>query len=226
MTKVAILGVLLFGIGPLAASVGVVRPLVGFGMFALGGLLGLVALVWGGIAAARGRAPWTAPALGLLVTGVFLAVAIPSRSFPPYNDFTTDPADPPAYMKAPTLPANRGRDMAYPGGAVTEAQRQAYPDLQPLDLPLPPPDAFARVIATMQTMPAWEITAADPRSGLIEAVATSRLFRFQDDIVIRVRPHDGGSRIDMRSKSRDGRGDLGANAARIRTFFAALRAVG
>ena len=129
-------------------------------------------------------------------------------------------------MKAPTLPANRGRDMAYPGGAVTEAQRQAYPDLQPLDLPLPPPDAFARVIATMQTMPAWEITAADPRSGLIEAVATSRLFRFQDDIVIRVRPHDGGSRIDMRSKSRDGRGDLGANAARIRTFFAALRAVG
>jgi hypothetical protein len=27
----------------------------------------------------------------------------------------------------------------------------------------------------------------------------------------------------MRSKSRDGRGDIGANAARIRAFFEALR---
>ena len=92
MTKVAILGVLLFGIGPLAASVGVVRPLVGFGMFALGGLLGLVALVWGGIAAARGRAPWTAPALGLLVTGS----SSPWRSRAgPSRPTTTSPPIPP-----------------------------------------------------------------------------------------------------------------------------------
>jgi len=226
MKTTAVLGIVLFGIGPLAASFGIVPPIVGFAMFALGGLLGLVALVWGGIAAARGRAPWTAPVLGLLVTGVFLAVALPSRSYPPYNDFTTDPDDPPAYLKAQKLPANEGRDMGYPGGVVTEAQRQAYPDLKPLDLPLPPPDAFARVIATTRTMPAWKITAADPASGIIEVVATSRLFRFQDDIVIRIRPQNGGSRIDMRSKSRDGRGDLGANATRIRAFFAALRSVG
>jgi uncharacterized protein (DUF1499 family) len=220
--KTAVLGVVLFAIGPLGATLGLVPPLVGFAIFALGALLGLVALVWGGIAAARGRSPWTGALLGLLVTGVFLAVALPTRSYPPYNDFTTDPADPPAYVKAPKLPPNEGRDMAYPGGAVTEAQRQAYSDLKPFDLPLPPPDVFARVIATAKTMPGWEITAADPASGTIEAVATSRLFRFQDDIVIRVRPRDGGSRIDMRSKSRDGRGDLGANAKRIRAFMAAL----
>jgi uncharacterized protein (DUF1499 family) len=225
MTKIAVLGVVLFAVGPLAATLGIVPPMIGFVAFALGGLLGLVSLVWGGIAAVRGRARWTAALLGFLVTAVFLAVAIPTRAYPPYNDFTTDPDDPPAYVKAPHLPANEGRDMSYPGGAVTEVQRRAYPDLQPLVLPLPPPDAFARAIATMRTMPAWEITAADPASGLIEAVATSRLFRFQDDIVIRIRPQNGGSRIDMRSKSRDGRGDLGANANRIRAFFAALRSV-
>ncbi len=224
--KIAVLGVVLFALGPLVASLGVVPPLAGFGAFALGALLGLVALVWGGIAAARGRAPWTGALLGLLVTGVFLAVALPSRSYPPYNDFTTDPDDPPAYVAALKLPPNEGRDMTYPGGVVTEAQRSVYPDLAPLVLPLPPPDSFARVIATMRTMPAWEITAADPASGTIEAVATSRLFRFQDDIVIRIRPQDGGSRLDMRSKSRDGRGDLGANAKRIRAFMAALRAAG
>jgi uncharacterized protein (DUF1499 family) len=224
--KTAVLGILLFGLGPLSATLGVVPPLAGFGLFALGALLGLVALVWGGIAAARGRASWTGALLGLLVTGVFLSLALPSRAYPPYNDFTTDPDDPPAYVKATKLPSNEGRDMTHPGGAVTEAQRHAYPDLKPLDLPLPPPDAFARVIATMKAMPAWEITAADPASGTIEAVATSRLFRFQDDIVIRIRPRDGGSRIDMRSKSRDGRGDLGANAKRIRAFMTALRSAG
>jgi len=60
-------------------------------------------------------------------------------------------------------------------------------------------------------------------AGALEAVATSRLFGFQDDIVVRVRPEgEGGSRVDVRSKSRDGKGDRGVNAARIRSFMAEL----
>ena len=58
-------------------------------------------------------------------------------------------------------------------------------------------------------------------------MATSKLFHFQDDIVVRVRPGaDGGSLVDMRSKSRVGQGDMGANAARIRQFMVALRTAG
>jgi uncharacterized protein (DUF1499 family) len=72
-------------------------------------------------------------------------------------------------------------------------------------------------------MPSWTITQADPGAGTIEAVATTRVFGFQDDIVIRVRPDgDGASRVDMRSKSRDGQGDIGTNAARIRAFVGNL----
>jgi uncharacterized protein (DUF1499 family) len=72
-------------------------------------------------------------------------------------------------------------------------------------------------------MPTWVITAEDPAGGTIEAVVTSRLFGFQDDVVIRVRPDGtGASRVDMRSKSRDGKGDLGANASRIRAYVSAL----
>jgi uncharacterized protein (DUF1499 family) len=72
-------------------------------------------------------------------------------------------------------------------------------------------------------MPTWEITFTDPATGAIEAVATTLVFGFQDDIVIRVRPAPhGGSRVDLRSKSRDGRGDIGANAARIRAFIREL----
>ena len=48
------------------------------------------------------------------------------------------------------------------------------------------------------------------------------MFHFVDDISVRIRPAAGGSRIDIRSKSRDGQGDIGANAARIRTFRDAL----
>ncbi len=60
--------------------------------------------------------------------------------------------------------------------------------------------------------------------GVFEAVEVTRIFRFVDDIVVRVRmsPGGNGSVVDVRSKSRDGRGDLGANAARIRAFAAAL----
>ena len=37
-------------------------------------------------------------------------------------------------------------------------------------------------------MPTWSVTRRDPQAGELEAVATSKLFGFQDDVVIRVRP--------------------------------------
>jgi uncharacterized protein (DUF1499 family) len=55
-------------------------------------------------------------------------------------------------------------------------------------------------------------------------VATSTWFGFGDDIVVRIRPDGAGSRIDIRSKSRDGESDLGVNARRIREFIARLKA--
>ena len=59
--------------------------------------------------------------------------------------------------------------------------------------------------------------------GRIEASDRTLVFRFVDDVVIRLRPaRGGGTQLDVRSKSRDGRGDLGANAGRIRAFRDAL----
>ena len=62
----------------------------------------------------------------------------------------------------------------------------------------------------------------DPAAGTLEANDTTSFFRFVDDVSIRVTPAPGGSRVDIRSKSRDGRGDIGANAIRIRAFRDAL----
>jgi uncharacterized protein (DUF1499 family) len=68
------------------------------------------------------------------------------------------------------------------------------------------------------------VVDASKSEGRIEAVAVSRVFRFTDDIVIRIRPSsDGGSRVDIRSRSRDGKGDLGVNAQRIDNLLTILR---
>jgi uncharacterized protein (DUF1499 family) len=69
----------------------------------------------------------------------------------------------------------------------------------------------------------WEIVASDAPAGRIEATATTMWFGFKDDIVVRVRPEaGGGSRVDVRSVSRVGQSDVGANAKRIREFIRRL----
>jgi uncharacterized protein (DUF1499 family) len=60
-------------------------------------------------------------------------------------------------------------------------------------------------------------------AGRIEATQASFWFGFVDDIVIRVEPVGSRSRVDMRSHARQGRGDLGVNAARIRRYMAELK---
>ena len=73
----------------------------------------------------------------------------------------------------------------------------------------------------------WQVAEVRPPQneggeGRLEAREVSGLFRFVDDVAVRVRPAEGGSRVDVRSKSRVGQGDVGANAKRIRAFKAAL----
>ena len=156
---------------------------------------------------------------------VFLALASRGVGKPRINDFTTDPADPPALAHAATLPPNVARDMTYPKG-FADIQRGCCADLHPARVRAGAPEAFTRAEAVARQM-GLTVTRSDPSAGLLEAMATSRLFGFHDDIAIRVRPEaDGTSRIDMRSKSRDGQGDFGVNAARIRTFVQAIEAAG
>jgi len=220
--RLAAVGAGLFIVGPLLAHFWVVPSLTGFVLFDLGGLLGLVALGLGVTAALRGHGAGAGLALGGLMTVVFLGLASGGAKVPRINDITTDTVNPPRFVKAGDLPGNRGRDLTYPGGSFAEQQRAGYPDLAPLQLALPVDEAFPRVEAAARSLPNAEIIRVDPAAHVIEGVCTSRLFRFQDDFVVEVRPQDGGSVVQMRSKSRDGKGDLGVNAARIKALFAKL----
>ena len=69
----------------------------------------------------------------------------------------------------------------------------------------------------------WEIVASVPAEGRIEAIDTTLLFGFKDDVVIRVAADAAGSRVDIRSASRVGRSDFGTNARRVRAFIEKLR---
>jgi uncharacterized protein (DUF1499 family) len=68
----------------------------------------------------------------------------------------------------------------------------------------------------------WEIVAADVNDGIIEATDETKWFGFKDDVVVRVTPAPGGSRVDVRSVSRVGGSDVGTNARRIRTYLERL----
>ncbi|MBN2312024.1 MAG: DUF1499 domain-containing protein [Candidatus Hydrogenedentes bacterium] len=142
------------------------------------------------------------------------------------NDISTDLDDVPRFVHAPKLSGNRGRDLAFPvstAGAVAAA----YPDLAPLDLPCSPGDAYARARRVARGTPRWTITYEDVEAFTFEGVAVTRLCRFRDDFVVRVRPgREGGAVIDMRSKSRIGKSDLGTNAKRIRRFLSAVEQIG
>lgn len=214
-----------FAGGPLLAFLGILQPITAFSIFGLGGLLGLITLVvaliilWrSGFSAAVGGL-----VLGAAIGLTFILLAVPARNVPRINDITTDTQQPPQFVQAPNLPGNAGRDMSYPGESFAQQQREGYPYLKGQALAEAPAVAFERVSRAAAEMPQWEITRTDPNALALEGFSTSRLFRFQDDFVIEVRPADGGSVVHMRSKSRVGRGDVGANAARIEAFFAKLR---
>ena len=153
-------------------------------------------------------------------------IAIPGRfrigaPAPPIHDITTDTQDPPEYVAVLPLRANAPNTTEYGGERVAAQQRETYPDLQPLILDVPPSHAFDRALSTVREM-GWDLVAADATTGRIEATDTTFWYGFNDDVVVRVRPADSGSRVDVRSLSRVGGGDAGTNARRIRAFLDAF----
>jgi uncharacterized protein (DUF1499 family) len=145
-----------------------------------------------------------------------------ATSLPFIHDITTDTANPPSFVAVVPLRANASNPPDYPGEEVAEQQRQGYPDIQTLILADPPAEALRKARKTAEDM-GLEIVAVEPKEGRIEATATTFWFGFKDDVVIRIVADGSGSRLDMRSKSRVGGSDVGANAARIRRFMSMLK---
>ena len=184
-------------------------------------VVALVSLLVPRLRAGGGAHLLVSAVLGLGVAAVPAYWIRAAREVPPIHDISTDLQDPPAFVAVLPRRGNDANPVEHGGADVAEAQRSAYPDIQPLVLGLDPAEAFALALRAARDM-GWEIVAQDPEKGRIEATATTFWFGFKDDVVVRVVPSGGGSRIDVRSLSRVGVSDVGANAKRIREYFARL----
>jgi uncharacterized protein (DUF1499 family) len=165
-------------------------------------------------------------ALSFLLGAAF--IAIPARFLmgspkPPIHDISTDTQNPPQFVAVVPLRAKAPNTTVYAGEKIASQQRAAYPDLQSYEMNVPPARAFDRALAAVRTM-GWDLVAAEASEGRIEATDTTFWFRFKDDVIVRIRPSGTGSRVDVRSLSRVGGGDVGTNAARIRAYLDVLKA--
>ncbi|EFN57816.1 hypothetical protein CHLNCDRAFT_143218 [Chlorella variabilis] len=139
-------------------------------------------------------------------------------SAPVINDVSTCLEGAPSYKNsqhAPELPEN-----------FKKAIIKHYPHLKPVVVPGGHlEDVFAAAKKATEQLRGARIVYEDEHGGVLELVDVTPLLKFKDDVVIRVQQKGGDVVVDVRSASRLGKGDLGANAARIAKYLAALRAL-
>jgi uncharacterized protein (DUF1499 family) len=228
---VTLLGVVFLAGSVLGYRAGAWHLGLAIGIMRVGSWICLVGALFSVLAATMTRpgTPYRGFALSVataLIGGAGFAVLLNwwsmSRGEPAIHDITTDVANPPAFVAVLPLRAQAANSAVYGGPDVAAKQHEAYPDIGPMDIAIAPGPAFAASLVAARGV-GWEIVAADSAAGRIEATATSAWFGFKSDIVVRVAPTDHGSRVDVRSESRDGASDGGSNARLIRRFLARLQ---
>ncbi len=166
--------------------------------------------------------------IGLAVLSLPAVGAWKALTYPALADISTDTDDPPIFIKALIARGPDSRPLTSPTEGQAELQREAYPDIVPRHYALEPGRAFDAALALIRDR-GWPILDQRPPAGPegdwnIEAVASTPIFGFRQDVIVRIEPDGDGSLVDMRCAARNGTHDLGAGATRIRDFFADLDA--
>jgi len=161
--------------------------------------------------------------LAFLINALVLAypayLGLQYRKLPPIHDITTDPIDPPRFEALARLRSGEGANSAvYAGLYSAEQQRLAYPEIETVELEVPPQRAYEVTLAQINKRK-WRVVDERPpqprREGRIEAIAQTLIMGFREDVTIRIKPDGEGSRVDIRSSSRYFESDLGSNAVRV-----------
>lgn len=164
---------------------------------------------------------------GFMITLLISATAIywqyRAQSVPPIHDITTDIQRPPAFVAIDRLREDAPNPAEYAGEETAEQQRQAYPNIQPLVVSAPVQEVIDEIVSLISNRE-WKIVSINRKEGRVEATEKLAWFGFKDDVVFRVTSTNGETRVDMRSKSRIGRSDVGVNAERISDFLTDLEA--
>jgi fatty-acyl-CoA synthase len=227
-----------FGLGTMIIQWG---PLLIIGVLAVAVLTLIATLV------KAPRKGWRSALVAVLIPAVALGylgwVRAQSEDIPPIHDISTRPADPPAFspellaQRALTPDVNPLVDLTTPirllekyqgprfadmaDQSLAQVAADAYPDIEPLTSTATPAATFAAALAEAEAQ-GWTIVSQNPEAGILSATATTFWFGFKDDVAVRVRAEGAGSVVDVRSTSRVGLSDLGANAARIEAYLAGV----
>ncbi len=191
---------------------------IGCGLALLIGLFALVR-IW-----QRGWAGGSNAVTGMVISVLLLAwpmgVLVKAGDYPRINDVATDLADPPLFVFAAEKRPPGSHDTVYRQEFAT-VQKESYPDLRTLRVQRSPEAVMELVRKALQRkrmILQGEIPfgTGGRDFGQLEAVDRTLVLGFYDDVVVRVRAVRGGSAVDIRSASRFGESDFGANAGRIR----------
>lgn len=199
--------------------------------FALSALAVALAVLAGISIWIRGRAGAGAAAVGFVLAGTMwawpMAYASAYLSLPRINDVSTDLTNVPNFTILARVRGEGANKADYPGERFARAQSQAYPDIRPFVVDRPVDEVFdlISVLVRGRRGMGWSVLVEEPPSlkppkpGFIEATERTTVLGFVDDVIVRVNGNDTQTRIDVRSASRFGTHDFGANAGRIRRFL-------
>ena len=203
-------------------------PLYKFGILELGTAFAALRFgVYAGIAALvliliqiifmRKNISWAGVAvcavLALVAVGLPMSMMSKAKSVPPIHDISTDLTNPPKFVAIVALRADAPNPVEYAGEETAKQQREAYPELTTQKYSQSTDQLFDATESAVNSL-GWELVNADKSLGIIEATETTAWFGFKDDVVVRIRTTGEESFLDVRSKSRVGKSDLGKNAER------------
>lgn len=211
-----------WGLGAIFSGFQIAVPLLGLGAVLAAASAGALVFrkAWLGAIAALAVA---ASSAGLGYLPIWMRGE--ASKVPPIHDITTDTQDPPLFVAILPQRADAPNPPEYDEGQTAQ-QLEAYPDISSLVMPVPMGEAYAIAMRAVKAE-GLAIVAAVPGEGRIEATETVPLFGFKDDVVIRLRnAHGTATVVDIRSKSRVGRSDLGFNARRIRALLEFMKEEG
>ncbi|MFT6489819.1 MAG: hypothetical protein ACJAXQ_000596 [Parvibaculaceae bacterium] len=196
-----------------------------YGMAAAGltGLLSVLVTMVGIVKTTITKSPGLGFGLGVMVMGLIVAVPViaaidAGRTSPFIHDISTDVANPPEFVAIVEARGNGKFNSLERTSEVAQLQQAGYPELGGLYVDRLPGQVFELALETAQAQ-GWTIVAVSPETGLIEASATTLVLGFTDDVVIRVTDVNGKAMVDVRSASRVGMSDMGANAKRIKAYL-------
>jgi uncharacterized protein (DUF1499 family) len=174
-------------------------------------------------------AGWAFAAIGIALLGLALPLYYLSQAIllPRLNDIETTPSQPIQFKQLAAMrPADSNR-IEDPDAAKAEAQKVAYPDIRPMELERSSTETFDMVHEAVKRL-GWTVVMAEPPSdtapGHIEATDKTMLMGYTDDVAVEIGGDDTRAEINLRSVSRYGPHDLGANAERIRAFIEEMKA--